>query len=309
MRFHPDMMGTPYIKSALEHWLKSENPSDGDKIRLKEGELDVVITWHNEDQTQYNFWTSMPPEIRTLKKNYIYGSLLRKGKQLRSSEFTGTKCVILADVGSIALRHVEKRDYTNRVINGQQIIEAYLGSPECELDVVAVITPNRMREIWSSLQETIDWKTVLFCKPGLQIDPSGFEAMEKALPKPRREGYQARQLHEQNAFAPQNRGQYLGTNVTWEKGVKSEVRFSARALLDTLAGRETPEQFMRMLSIRDNNNIFKSHLDRGETISSIRLEPGSADDDDDSIVVEFRDDPAARPLESPIQPEKDTNAN
>lgn len=299
---------TPYIKGALAYWLKSENLSDGDKIRLKEEELDVVISWHDEDQTQYNFWTSMPPEIRSLKKNYVYGALVRKGKQLRSPKFIGTKCVILADVGSTALRRVEERDYTGRVISGRQIIDAYLSSRECELDVVAVMTPNRGRKQMDSLEETVDWKTVLFCKPGLTIDLSGFEAMTKALPSPNLEGYQARQLHEQNVFSPQGRGQYLGTHINWEKGVKSEIRISARALLDTLAGRETPERLMRRLSVGENN-IFKSHLDRGETIASIKLEPGSADDDDDTIVVEFQDDPAARPLKLGVKPNTDTGPN
>lgn len=297
---------TPYIKDALKHWLKTENLSNGDQIRLKEGELDVVISWHDQNQTQYNFQTSMPPEIRTLKKNYVYGALVRKGKQLRSPQFKGTKCVILADVGSTALRRVEKRDYTGRVISGQQIIEAYLGSRECELDVVAVMTPNRGRRRMDSLEETVDWKTVLFCKSGLAIDLSGFEAMSQVLPKPNLEGYQARQLHEQNVFSPQNRGQYLGTTITWEKGVKSEIKFSARALLDTLAGRETPERLMRRLST-GKGNIFKSHLDRGETIASIRLEPGLADDDDDMIVVEFQDDPGARSLEAPVQPKTEAD--
>ena len=55
---------------------------------------------------------------------------------------------------------------------------------------------------------------------------------------------------------------------------------------------------MRMLGIGENN-VFKGHLDRGETIASIRLEAGSPDEDDDVIVVEFGDDPAARPLAAP----------
>lgn len=288
---------TPYVRGALEHWIKHVGPVDGEKIRLKESELDVVITWHDRDQSQYNFHTSMPPEIRSLKKNYLYGSLYRKGKQLRSPNFGGTRCVILADVGSTALRRIDDRDYTGRVISGKQIIDAYLDSAECELDVVVVVSPNRGRKRMDSLEETIDWKTTVFCTRSLKIDLSGLRAMTKVLPRPSLEGYQARQLHEQNVFSPQSRGRYLGTSVMWEKGVRSEIRFSARALLDTLAGREKPERFVRMLG--GENNVFKGHLDRGETIASIRLEAGSPDEDDDVIVVEFGDDPAARPLAAP----------
>ena len=87
--------------------------------------------------------------------------------------------------------------------------------------------------------------------------------------------------------------------ISWTKGEKTEVRISSRALLDTLAGRETPDRLMRMLRIGENN-IFKLCLERGETISSIHLELGGPDEDDDWIVVEFRDDAAARPLSSPV---------
>lgn len=89
----------------------------------------------------------------------------------------------------------------------------------------------------------------------------------------------------------------MGTNVTWKKGESTQVRFSARAFLDTLAGRETPERLMRRLST-GSSNVFKLHLDRGETISSIRLESGAPDEDDDWIVIEFRDDAGARTLDA-----------
>jgi hypothetical protein len=289
---------TPYIRGALEHWLKGRDRSAGDTIRLKEGELDVVVTWHDTPQSRYNFWSSMPPEIRSLRNNYIYGALRRKAKQLKSAEFTGTKCVILADVGSTALRYVDRRDHMGRVFNGGQIISAFLGQENPGIDVVAAITPNRARHRLDNLEATIEWKMVVYSRQGVTIDLSGFSALARVLPPPQLEGYQARQLDEQGVFAPKRRGRYLGMNLTWQKGEKSEIRFSARALLDTLAGRETPERLMRIASVGDNN-IFKLHLDRGETISSIRLESGGKDEDDDWVVVEFRDDAAARALSLP----------
>ena len=294
-----ELLITPYIRGALNSWLKGQERSEGDKIRLKEDELDVVITWHERRQSQYNFQSSMPPEIRSLRDNYIYGALRRKAKQLRSPEFTGTRCVILADVGSTALRYVDRRDHMGRVFNGGDIISAFLRRANAGLDVVAVVTPNRARRRLDTLQETIEWKTVVYRRPGVEIDLKGFSALGRVLPAPHLEGYQARQLHEQGVFAPTRRGRYLGVKITWTKGQKTEIRLSARAFLDTLAGRETPQRLMRMLSSGENN-IFKLHLDRGETISSIRLESGGPDEDDDWIVVEFRDDVAARPLSSPV---------
>ena len=107
--------------------------------------------------------------------------------------------------------------------------------------------------------------------------------------------YQSRQLHEQSVFAPNAKGRYLSTNISWRKGDKSEIKFSARAFLDLLAGRITPEQPKRIFD-SSASNVVKAHLDRGETIADLRLEPGGPDTDDDHIVIPFSDDPAARQL-------------
>jgi len=207
--------------------------------------------------------------------------------------FGGLKCVILADVGSTALRHATKTDYLGCTYNGAQIASEYLRSGR--LDVISIITPTRSRRSILSLDESSAWEQLLLFRPGLTIRTDGFEAMLAGLPKPRFEGYQARQLHEQGVFAPTHRGMYMGTNIKWTKGEKTEIHFSARALLDMLAGRCSPDLFLRRVGL-DEHNAFKYHLDKGETIHSIALKPGGVDADDDQIVVEFRDDPAARPL-------------
>jgi hypothetical protein len=89
----------------------------------------------------------------------------------------------------------------------------------------------------------------------------------------------------------------LSTNLSWRKGEKSEIKFSARAFLDLLAGRITPEQAKRTLA-SSASAVVKAHLDRGETIADLRLEPGGPDYDDDHIVITFSDDPAARQLKA-----------
>lgn len=296
-----DLLVSDYIRNALRWWLHGQNRNDGDAIRLQEGELDVVITWHNQLQSRYNFRSSMPPEIRSLRDNYVHGVLRAKARQLRSPLFGGLRCVVLGDVGSTALRQLESRDCTNRVVSGSQIISDFLTLPSAGLDVVVVITPNRTRRRLDSLQETIEWKLAIFCRPGLEIETSGFDALVAQLPPPRREGYQARQLHEQGVFSPLSRGRHLPMSISWRKGEQTQIRISARALLDTLAGRETPERLMKKLSVNGANNIFKLHLDRGETISAIRIEEQGPDDDDDWIVIEFQDDPSARLLRNPVE--------
>ena len=89
----------------------------------------------------------------------------------------------------------------------------------------------------------------------------------------------------------------MSTSISWRKGDKSQIKFSASAFLDLLAGRITPEQAKRIFDT-SAGNVVKAHLDRGETIADLRLEPGGPDSDDDHIVITFSDDPAARQLKA-----------
>jgi hypothetical protein len=280
-------------------WIVGQDRKDGDKLHIREGLLSVTLTWNDRLQNRYNFATSMPPEIRHISDNYIYRKLAEKAKQIRNVHFRGIRCVILADVGSTALRQFDKTDHLGRVYNGQQIAGYFLGhQTNPGIDVVAIVTPHRSSRGLSGFNDAIEWKFGLYCREGQQIDFGGFRRLVNILPKPRREGYQSRQLHEQSVFAPSARRRYLGTNISWRKGEKTEIRFSARALLDLLAGRITPDQ-AKLVFDSTGSKAVKVHLDRGETIASLYLEPGGPDSDDDHIVIEFSDDPAARVLSVP----------
>lgn len=291
-----DLVVSDAVRIQLRHWLKGQDRKDGDKLQLVEGMLKVVLMWHDRPQSRYNFTTSMPPEIRHISDNYVFRALEAKAKQLRNAHFTGIRCVILADVGSTALRRFDQTDHTARVYNGSQIAGHYLGSKANPgIDVVAIVTPNRGSSGLTGYRDTIEWKIGLYYRQGVEIDSAGFERLASTLPEPRREGYQSRQLHEQSVFAPNAKGRYLSTNISWRKGDKSEIKFSARAFLDLLAGRITPEQAKRIFD-SSASNVVKAHLDRGETIADLRLEPSGPDADDDHIVITFSDDPAARQL-------------
>ncbi|MDH7975438.1 hypothetical protein QH494_24895 [Sphingomonas sp. AR_OL41] len=299
VRVPRDLMVSDTLRDQLRAWVGNRDRQDGDKLHLAEGELKVAVTWHAVPQGRYNFATSMPPEIRDISDNYIYRALDTKAKQVRNAHFTGVRCVILADVGSTALRQFDRTDPTARVYNGAQTATHFLrDKADPGIDIVAIVTPRRQMAILGMRSETIHWKIGLYCRPGTAIDLSGFERLATLLPKPRREGYQSRLLHEQAIFAPMAKGRYVATIINWWKGEKTEVKISARAFLDLLAGRITPDQAKRAFDTAGAASI-KAHLDRGETISDLRLEPGGPDSDDDHIVLTFTDDPAARPFKVP----------
>jgi hypothetical protein len=66
------------------------------------------------------------------------------------------------------------------------------------------------------------------------------------------------------------------------------VEFSARMLLDLLAGRLSPERFSLMLTSSGRNaNFFKHWLDMGMTISGAEMAPRELDEDDDQYHLTF----------------------
>jgi hypothetical protein len=142
------------------------------------------------------------------------------------------------------------------------------------------------------------WNVSFFGTPALPEAPGALERVAGLLPPPHYEGYQARSLFRQGSFSPLGTGQYLGMTIKGNHGEgKFSVEFSARMLLDLLAGRLSEERFRRQLSGRSGDeNIFKVWLDRGFTMSGAEMLPRDMDEDDDHIVLHFTDDPAARPF-------------
>jgi hypothetical protein len=78
------------------------------------------------------------------------------------------------------------------------------------------------------------------------------------------------------------------------------MRLSARALQELIAGRLSKEEFE--LCTTGKPNLFALQLAQGRTISSVRFEPKGTNEDDDYVVFEFSDDPAAAKLRLPGSP-------
>lgn len=289
------------IDGPVRAWLRPDPPSPGDKLRLTVGGLDVILEWHDRPQHQFAYHSSMPPEVHDLVDNYLWDKMTEKAGQLKSEAFGGLRCLVLCDVGSTLLRRLEDRDHTNRRVCGAQIIQHFLGRPDCGLDVVLVFSPNRQTS-FTTMRSTLDWKVNGFVRAGLApVDPSGVQALVPHLPKPRFEGYQARQLHEQGLYAPTARPWSLSTTITSGRH-RMTIKVSARVLLEVLAGVTPPGRLVDLSG--DGGGILLHQLKLGRTLQALRLEPGGLDEDDDLAVLEFaEDDPAARPLRLPQEPD------
>ena len=295
----PEFTVSSDIAQQLAAWLKTTGDAAHAPLRITRGKTDLVVTWHKLKQSRHsNFFSSMPAEAYSLIDNPLRSALKAKAEQLKSEDFSGVRCLLLADAGSKLLRHLNAGMRSPGAVSGRQIVESFLAQDGCGLDVVCVFSPHRDTNFMSFPRKPLTWSASAFVRPGVDVAMDGLTKLASVLPRPRFEGYQARSLQQQAAYAADARGWYVGTHIASGR-IKMIISISARAFLDLLAGRLTPEQFNHMIGMdgsRSRANLFKLCLERGEIISSIKIEPGGLDEDDDRLVVEFSKDPSASRL-------------
>jgi hypothetical protein len=286
---------------VLRSWIES-GEIERVPLRIVETGLDVEIEKRKHKQIRYHrVWSSMPPETHSIENNPLYELLRRKLDQLGGTPAGILRYIFLADAGSTLLRRIGSAgeiDSTRRRVSGREIISQFVRDYSDRLDSVVVFAPHRKSQLMN--QGRLEWSIVTFDRPGLEVDDSGLARLAESLPAPRFEGYQARSLFRQGAFSPKARGWHLGMTIYDSRNGQMNVKVSARALVDLLAGRITAEQFRFALGERDGEkNLFKHWLELGMTLSDVEVESGGVDKDDNYLVLKFSDDPAARVLQLP----------
>lgn len=292
----PEFSVTGDIAEQLAAWLKSLGDTNRAPLSIQKGRTDLVVTWHDIKQSRHsNFFSSMPAEAYSLTDNPLHSTLKAKAEQLEGDDFNGIRCLLLADAGSKLLRHLDEGMRSPGTLSGSQIIQTFLMKARCNLDVVCVFSPHCDTNFMSLPRRSLNWNVRVFARPGFDLAIDGLKQLAAALPRPRFEGYQARSLQQQAAYATSALGWYLGTHISSGR-TKMTISISARAFLDLLAGRLSTDQFNQMVGMDDTPNsvnLFRLCLERGEVISAIKIESGGLDEDDDRLVVEFSTDPSA----------------
>ena len=292
-----DYQLSEYATKRIERWLKS-GQSETAQLHIADNGLDVIIERKAYKQTRFhNIWSSMPPETHSLEDNPLYALLKRKLRQLRTDNTSALRIVFLADVGSTLLNRVgtiSERMYGGNAVSGRDIIANFLRKNAARLDVIATFSPFRKRKLMGL--SDLSWKVATFCRPGLDFSADNLQKLVEVLPKPRFEGYQARSLFRQGSYSPDNRGWYRGMSIkSGPDGFTYSV--SARALLDLIAGRITPEQFHLFTGHRaGEKNFLQRYLESGKTLTKIEVSERELDQDDDYLILHFSDDPAAGAL-------------
>lgn len=288
----PHFKVTPELNQQLKAWLLSEPAKH--PLRYTDDEIDVVIQWQDHVFPTANTFCSMPGVTYDVRENPLYNLLKSKARQLRDVPTGTLRAIFLGDAGSSLLRDIRPIS-ARREVSGEQIISRFL--QRNEVDLVAVFVPRRASEnaMWNynnpRLWHTFAYTRTISDEAALQ----GLSELRNQLPAPYLHGYQARSWHKQGATNPQARGHYLGAK--WTSGMgKAKVQISARGLQEFLAGRITADQLRHM--VVGEHNPFEINLRQGKTIAgaAFQKEPGK---DDDYVIFEFDDDPAARRLQMP----------
>ena len=293
-----DFSVTTELERQLKSWLLSAGLKEGSTLRVQDREIDVIISWKKQKQLHGNYFCSMPALAYSLTDNPLHSVLVEKAAQLKSAGNKHIRCLLIADAGSTLLRRLADRDPLRLTVSAEMIIDNFLRRNPGGIDVVCVFSPRRENNLFARSLTTLTWNVNAFVRPDFSSPLDGLSHLAAALPRPRFEGYQARSLQQQSAFKPNSLGWYMGTNIE-SSPAKMMISISARALLDLLAGRITPEQFGHMIGMPDEPNrpnLFKHYLESGQMMSAIRIVHGGLDEDDDRLEVEFSYDVAAAPL-------------
>ncbi len=286
-------------KDLLHHWIKSGR-SKSNSLNVVEDGLQVSIERKGHKQPEkHNTFSYVPPEANYIDDNPLYDLLKRKAAQLKAAKFGTLRVVVVADVGSSLLRQIGsygERHGLGGAVSGSSIISQFVKQNPEKIDGVVTVSPYRKGNPFR--RSELSWRVDTFSNDSsLKMKLSeGFNKAIAALPNPRFEGSQARSLFLQDAFSPKGMGWYLGVHME-NRMENTTLHIPARALLDLLAGRITPQQFAHFMGDQPSDvALIKSLLDNGNTLSKIEMSKRDVDVDDDHIVLHFADDPAARAL-------------
>ena len=282
------------LRGKLKTWLA--NGPQGQPLALKNTAISLIVEWRGYVHPLSNYFCKMPSLTYDLKENPLYASLRLKSKQLRAAEEGVRRIIFLGDAGCGLLSDLSTHRSAHNHFSGGQVILKFLDDYPA-INFVMVISAKRERINAGGRSERY-WQANVFTRPGALNAEDAVRLnllVEKMLP-PQMSGYTAYTWHEQGMCRPEAHGKYVPTQMGLG-GKRLMLKISARAVQELIAGKLSHEKFQQWTMDRDNQ--VRRALDAGMTITSARFEPKGDDEDDDYLVLEFRDDPSARALQMP----------
>ena len=235
----------------------------------------------------------------SLTKNPVYRALQEKARQLRATGFSGPQGIILTDGGCDALRR-QMRDPMGRTYTLEQVVRRFFANTT-SIAFVASICVDRRIDLHSGFGP-LQLVSVLYenagAKPPTPNSASAaLRTLPDSLPQPKLDGWNAAN-HLRNGWDGPHKSWYASIGLTMDRSWY-EIKVSAGALLDFLAGKISREEFAEMHSGGVlEGDTFGTLLKRGFVISNVRF-AALRDEDDDHVIVELRPDVSAGPFQVP----------
>lgn len=296
-----------YTQEVMSDWIKSGRFVD-QRLLLSEGELRVAISYKRYKPSPGHRCTSkMPASVYSQNDNPLFKILRRKLNQLRAAPIGMARFIFLADVGSQLVSRLGKEagmDALRRKFNGSEIIFEFLKRYGNDVDGVVTFSPKDTSDSrnfhYAWMPPERYWEICFFGTNAQPTPPQALGSISSVLPAPRYDGITARDRFRQGRTRYSGKGQYRGMSITMgaPQG-KYQIEMSVRMFLDLLGGRLEREKFYEYMG--EDGNIIKHWLDLGFTMQGVKILHGGLDADDDTLVLEFSDDPAARQFHMPVK--------
>ncbi len=300
--FEQTILNKPF-KTFLEKI--SQNLDASDEYSVKNTEIDVTISYKANQQGMSGGHPSFT-QVFSLSRNTIYRALASKVDQLTNANFEGPLGIFLCDGGCSLFQN---RSTAGLSYSLNEILQYFLQRNK-QVSFIVTFTTRREHP-FGGLSSRSNLLQIFSCfYKGINFDRIDFkifrvlEDLMEILPEP--------QSNPQNAVSFLKRGRpnegrsYWGGIAMRPGKSRTQVKISARALLELLAGTVGQKEFFERhefipseMIAKPARNPFELGLREGQLIEKITIEKSDSDDDD-WITLELRGpDPAISPFTMP----------
>jgi len=236
--------------------------------------------------------------VLSLENNVLFNRLTSKTRQLRGAPAGSVRMLVVCD-GDCALMH---RDHLLEGFSAQQVAEHFLrGSQTIDLVLLVSVFEENVSSFTRRGQRYVQCRLVAAPSGRPPHLTSGvveavrrvFEEAVKNLPEP--------QMMPNNALRRNVDSEWSASMEGGYEECGDQIRVSARAVLELLAGAMTYERFADVHGWTEGRfDMFRSRLASGQLFRSARIESLGPGQDDDWLELEFGSpDPAISTFQLP----------
>ena len=293
-----------FLRKDITPKLREIKESGLDKAEIKIGEpYKILISYRKNTNVSGGGYPSYTAAY-SLTRNPIYTALKSKARQLSQSGYDGCQGIIICD-GSCDLLGSQLSDHSS--YSGQDIIENFLRQ-HSSISFVVTLWVERPVKVFLGNSQCCQLHIRVYQNPIAQfvVDDELIRilgAIPSLLPIPVSTALNAGNSIEYSKCGI-GKSFYGGFKLT-NGSLSKKIKISSRSLLELLAGKCDPKQFIDDHWYKASNkgagigNPFESAIHQGMTIKTASVEYRQHEDDDWITFELSGPDPAIKPFRSP----------